>query len=277
MTFCTLTQCALMQDVQLTQLLLDHGACPAATDSLTGQTALHAAARTCAGLSGTLLRLASRCPALLSRPDAGGEAPLHALCRGLPDNRCEPTLRALASKGWLTPQLLNALAGMHSSTPLALAAAAGSEEAVTLLLACGASPAAGSCRGCAAAPQAGAPQPPPTAQKGPHTCALGAAVQGRHYRIALTLLASGASPAHLSVHALEQAVEDGEAEVAAALLKGGLRVGAADAWRVLLHAVEADSCRMFQQLLDGGEAPGWLWLGRRGLRGGAVQQRLCRV
>ncbi|PRW56848.1 ankyrin repeat and kinase domain-containing 1-like [Chlorella sorokiniana] len=249
----------------MVQLLLNHGADVAACDSH-GRTACHTAATHCspASASAALLCLARRAPRLLGQGahGAGGDTPIHVLCR-LPEAGCLPSLRALASGGLLTGAALGT-ANAAGQTPLALVAAVGSVAVVELLLRSGASPAPPSpcpppCRGfdqpCGSRQRHSTAQHDAQQSPKPSACPLGAAAAGGHYGCLLALLWAGASASQLSCSVLEQACQQGRADVAATLLAAGLALSSGEAQRLLLVAVERGDEALLAALLGGGLDP----------------------
>ena len=254
---------AAAQDGPMVQLLLNHGAHAAACNRV-GHTALHSAAASClpGEASAALLALARRAPPLLGRAAGApsGDLPLHLLCR-LPQERCLPTLQAIASGGLLAAELLSSANG-GGWTPLALAAAAGSAAVVELLLGCGASPLPECCPACSRSGQAagngvqcGSGLPCHQGQAAAAcTCPLAAAAAAApDYSCLLALLQAGASAKQLSCAVLEQACRRGRLDVAGALLAAGLRPSGVEAQQLLLVAVEREDGGMLAALLHQGE------------------------
>lgn len=260
-----------MSDVHAVQLLLNHGADAGAADS-SGRTPLAHAAAACRGHSEAVLALARHWPQLLAQRSWAGNTPLHELCDGLPSNSCGAALLALAEGGLLTSAALTAT-DSNGCTPLALAAAAGSDEAVGVLLGCWPSALHAYCQQCSrAAVRSFAPggkadgddeeegdagswgsvEAVAAATRG-HTCALGCAAAGQHYEVMLILMEAEASAAGLSPHILGRAVADARADVAGALLAAGLRCSPL---RPLLAVVESDNAVLLRALLRAGEGAG---------------------
>lgn len=109
---------AAMLDVHAV-LLLTNGADAGTTDSSSRTPLAHTAAA-CRGHSDALLALARHLPQVLAQRSWAGNTPLHELWGRQPSDSCWPALLALAEGGLLTSA--------------ALAAAAGSDEAVGVLL-----------------------------------------------------------------------------------------------------------------------------------------------
>lgn len=248
---------------RLVRLLLNQGADAAATDS-SSRTPLHAAAAS-TGCIEVLVCLARHIPRLLAaRAGAGGDTPLHALCRCLAQDGSTSLrlLQALAAERLLGGPCLE-VPDAAGRTALSLAAAAGSLEAVRLLLACGGSPCGGPCQACRSTRAAGPPMAggqeqeqggaawgsQEAAQRSMqgHTCPLAAACCHTSCSILLCLLGAGASASGLSDLVLARAVVDVRTDVAAALLAAGLRSDA----RPLLAAVQRSVVGMAGPLEEG--------------------------